>query len=218
MATNKKFERDFIEVANSFPKLEASWNAKLKMWLITGELDICDIKGVYWNNFNIVIAVPQNYPYCVPIVIEKSILIPRDIDWHISEEGICCLDVSHNLTVQSKAGIHICDFIKEKVYPFFANQLYRFEDNKYAGNEYAHYFEGIIQYYREEHKLPDEPSIVLLLSHVMKKKRTERNMNCPCGSGKKVKHCHLQSIEIIKKLGEERISKDINKLKERLEY
>jgi len=173
MATNKKFERDFIEVANSFPKLEASWNAKLKMWLITGELDICDIKGVYWNTFNIVIAVPQNYPYCVPIVIEKSILIPRDIDWHISEEGICCLDVSH---------------------------------------------EGIIQYYREEHKLPDEPSIVLLLSHVMKKKRTERNMNCPCGSGKKVKHCHLQSIEIIKKLGEERISKDINKLKERLEY
>ncbi|TJZ63307.1 hypothetical protein FAZ15_03235 [Sphingobacterium olei] len=217
MVTNKKFEGDFTEVENRFPKLAYSWRAKLKMWLITGELDICDNKGIYWNTFDIGMAVPYNYPYCVPIVIEKSTLIPRDIDWHISEGGICCLDVYHNLIVQSKVGIHICDFILEKVYPFFANQLHRLEGGQYAGKEYAHYFEGIIQYYLEEHKLPDEDSILLLLSHIVTRKRTERNKDCPCGSGTKAKYCHLQSIEIIKKLGEEQINTDIDKIKKRLE-
>jgi len=83
------FERDFGEVANRFPKLTYGWVQTAKMWMITGELDICDTEGVYWDTFMIVIFIPRAYPYCVPIVMEKSNLIPRDIAWHISpEDGI----------------------------------------------------------------------------------------------------------------------------------
>lgn len=216
MVINKRFKQDFVEVENRFPKLSHKWHANQKLWIISGELDICDTEGFYWNTFDIMIAVPHNYPFCIPIVLEISTLIPRDVNWHISEEGVCCIDVSHNLIVLSKDGINICDFIIEKIYPFFANQLYRLEVDKYAGEEYKHFFDGIIQYYLEEHKLADEETVLRILSHILEKKATPRNENCPCGSKKKAKFCHLRSINIIKKLGHERINSDIENIKSRL--
>jgi len=197
-----------------FPKLTYSWSSKYKTWVIAGELDICDTKGIYWNTFDIGIVVPQSYPHCVPILIEKSKLIPRDIDWHISSEGICCLDIPHNLIVMSKMGINICSFIADKIYTYFANQLYKLTEKKYAGKEYEHHFDGVIQYYIEEHNLLDKNAVVSLLQRLAAKSSIGRNDSCPCGSGKKIKHCHLNSIEKIKTLGSARMLADLETIKE----
>ncbi len=213
MGNKSLFEKDFAEVEDRFPKLNYSWVAKYKTWVIAGELDICDTEGTYWNTFNIAIAVLQGYPYCVPVLLEKSEIIPRDIDWHISPEGICCIDLSHNLIAMSKVGINICDFIRDKIYPYFANQLYKLTENDYAGSEYAHHLDGIIQYYLEEHHLPNEKAIISLLQQIVAKSQIGRNDKCPCCSGKKVKHCHQQSIEAIKTLGKERVKADIENIK-----
>jgi len=216
MKDKSLFERDFVTVEERFPKLKYSWSTKYKTWVITGELDICDTEGVYWNTFNIVIGVPQSYPYCVPILVEKSEIIIRDIDWHISPEGICCIDVSHNLIAMSKLGINICSFISDKVYPYFANQLYKLAEDKYAGKEYAHHLEGIIQYYLEEHNLPDKSAVVSLLQRITTKSFIGRNNSCPCGSGKKIKRCHKNSIETIKSLGDTRLLLDLKNIENTL--
>jgi hypothetical protein len=208
------FERDFIAAKECFPKLDYSYNTKIKMWVITGELDICDVEGMYWNTFHITMLVPRGYPYCVPIVAEKSTIIPRDIDWHISPEGICCLDISHNLKVMSKLGINLTSFIREKVYTYFANQLYKLEQNKYAGEEYAHHLDGIIQYYIETHQLQDKQTIVAMLQQIISKANVGRNDPCPCGNGKKTKHCHQSSIDTLKTLGNEKLLQDFKSISE----
>lgn len=210
----KKFERDFKEVKNRFPKLSYFWNSELKWWVIRGDIDICDIKGIYWNTFNVSIGVPTSYPNCVPIVIENSNLIPREIEWHISPEGICCIDIGHNLIAMSKRGINIFSFIKEKVYPYLANQIFKLENKKYAGEEYLHHFDGVIQYYNEDHKLPTIDSIIVMLERIMSSK-IGRNESCPCRSGKKVKECHIDNIKVIASLGKEKLSEDLKRLKER---
>lgn len=215
MISKSLFERDFLAVEDRFPKLNYFWNIKYKTWVITGELDICDTRGVYWNTFNIVIGVPQSYPYCVPILIEKSKLIPRDINWHISPEGICCLDVTHNLIAMSKMGINICSFITEKIYTYFANQLYKLTENKYAGKEYAHHLDGVIQYYIEEHNLQDKNAIVSLLKRIITKSSIGRNDSCPCGSGKKIKNCHQNSIDTMKMFGNSRLLADLQNIQEK---
>lgn len=212
MILNKRkspFERDFIIAKERFPKLSYGWNAKIKTWVITGELDICDIEGMYWDTFHITMLVPSGYPYCVPIVAEKSTIIPRDIDWHISPEGVCCLDISHNLKAMSKVGINLTSFISDKVYTYFANQLYRLTENKYAGKEYAHLLDGVIQYYVETHNLKDKQAIVSMLQQITSKSNIGRNSQCPCGSGKKTKHCHQGSINTLKTLGSERLLSDL---------
>lgn len=215
MILNKRkspFERDFGAALERFPKLSYHWSTKVKMWIITGELDICDTEGVYWNTFQITMLVPRSYPYCVPIVAERSNIIPRDIEWHISSEGICCLDVDHNLKAMAKKGINLTAFIKDKVYTYFANQLYKLEKNEYAGKEYAHHLDGIIQYYQETHHLSDKQTIIAMLSRLTNNSLLGRNDKCPCGSGKKIKHCHQNSIDILKTLGNEQLSTDLKNI------
>lgn len=208
-----QFERDFKKVKESFPLLNYAWYNESKSWVIKGNLDICDVKGVYWNTFNIAIVLPEGYPYCVPLVFEISNIIPRDKDWHISNEGVCCIDIEHNLIVMSRKGINIKDFIEKKIYPYFANQLYKLQENKYAGEEYSHETDGIIQYYIENLKIPSLINSIVFLEMIIKNCDLTRNRLCPCNSGKKIKQCHEKSIEIIKTTGRSKILDDLKKMK-----
>lgn len=215
MPTKSKFEKDFLFVQEFFPKLSYFWNSKSKHWIITGDLDICDTEGNYWETFNIIIGIPQNYPHCIPIVVENSTIIHRDIDWHISQEGVCCVDIEYNLIVMSRRGININSFIRDKVYPYFANQIYKLSEHKYAGKEYAHHFDGVIQYYIEDLNLMSEEITIRFLERILSNYFMGPNNKCPCGSEKKIKECHLESIETIKSIGKKRIEKDLINLRAR---
>jgi hypothetical protein len=212
MKRRSLFEKDFEVARSRFPKLSARWNAEMKSWIVTGELDICDTQGNYWETFNIIMIFSKSYPYCIPVVIEKSELIPREIEWHISKEGICCIDFSYSLQLQSKKGIQYSDFILNKVYSYFANQLYKMSEGKYAGEEYGHHFDGTLQFYIEELGFKDERTLVEVLKAVSSGVVFGRNDLCPCGGGKKLKHCHLISIEDLKSLGKDTVLKDLQLL------
>ena len=216
MQRKSKFEKDFLKVGEFFPKLSYFWNSKSRLWIIKGDIDICDTEGEYWETYNIIIGIPENYPHCVPIVLEKSDLIPRNIDWHISKEGVCCIDIGHNLIAMSKRGINIFSFIREKIYPYLANQVYKIERKVYAGKEYLHHFDGVIQYYMEEHNLSTIDSIISILDRIVLNNKIGRNENCPCGSGEKTKDCHLESIYELKSIGKEKLKEDLKLLKEKL--
>jgi hypothetical protein len=215
---NNPFERDFLEVRDYFPKLDYGRNRKSKIWIISGEIDICDVKGNYLNTFDIKIIVPDSYPYCVPVVLEKSEIIPRDIDWHISKNGICCLDSDNNLLVMSRFGINIKEFIAQKIYTFFANQLYKLQEHKYAGDEYLHHVDGIIQYYIEDLKIPTVEYVIVFLEQILNKKDLTRNKLCPCGTNKKIKNCHEKTIETIKTIGREKMTSDLKEIKNTLNF
>lgn len=206
--TKSLFEKHFVEVGQRFPKLSYRYNRKYNCWRVDGELDICDTKGEYWGTFKIAIYVPQTYPYCVPLIQEMSQIIPRDIDWHISPDGICCIDITHRLIAMSVKGISIADFIAEKVYPFFANQLYRIEVKNYAGKEYEHAFCGIKQFYREE-LLLSEDAAIKVLNALTESLQLERNAPCLCGSGIKMKKCHLSALELLKAVGVKQLRQDL---------
>lgn len=213
---NSQFDRDFVAVKECFPKLSYGWNKEHKTWVISGELDICDVKGNYWNTFNIAILVSETYPNCVPLVLERSEIIPRDIDWHVSKDGQCCVDAENALLAMSRRGINISNFIAEKAYPFFANQLYKLQENKYAGEEYKHHTDGVIQYYLEELKIPSSDHIIFFLEMILNKADLTRNRMCPCNSGEKIKNCHEKEIETIKSIGREKLTNDLKKIKKKL--
>ncbi|GAB3999492.1 hypothetical protein GCM10028807_49870 [Spirosoma daeguense] len=201
------FERDIIDVFERFPKLRLIHTATNK-WVIGGELDICDMKGNYWDTFKIEITVPNNYPFCIPVVKEISYKIPREIDWHISLSGECCLDITHTLMYQARLGIGLSNFILTKVYPYFSNQLYKMQTGSYAGSEYAHSCEGVIQFYREELMLEPTHALVVL-ERLLKRIPFARNENCVCGKTVKVKNCHLSAINFLKSIDIKQLSIDL---------
>jgi len=211
MKIKSVFERDFREVEERFPKLGYVWSEKFKAWLVTGSLDICDEDGVYWETFELIILVPRAYPYCIPLLFETSKILPRDIDWHISKGGVCCYDIEHNLLVLSRKGIFLADFIAAKIYSYFANQLIKLGGGDYVAGEYAHHFEGVVQYYQEMHGLSMQETIRVLQT-LLQPSKLGRNGLCPCGSGRKLKKCHAAAMEEIKSLGITKIEEDLSNL------
>ena len=116
----------------------------------------------------------------------------------------------------SRKGIKINSFIREKVYPYFANQLYKLSEEKYAGKEYSHHLDGIIQYYIEDLNLISPEIIIHFLERILSNSLIGRNKKCPCGSGKKIKDCHLDEIDTIKSIGKKKIEKDLESIKSKV--
>jgi hypothetical protein len=206
------FEKDFQAVQGLFPKLKASYNSKNQFWYVKGELDICDTEGEYWGSFNILITVPHPYPYSLPIVKEISNHIKRDDNWHINNEGVCCLDITHKMLFIAARGINIFEYIRNYVYPYFANQLYKIKIGKYAGDEYKHHFAGINQFYAEDLNIHDPEIAILILEAILKGEIPGRNKKCICKKAK-FKKCHLSAVEFLTRLPKERLSLDLKEFK-----
>ncbi|WP_320167838.1 hypothetical protein [Mangrovibacterium marinum] len=208
MGVKNSFEKDFQEAIQFFPKLKYRKSEKGKMWIVSGELDICDQVGDYWETFIIAIYLPTSYPYCTPRVKEISQLILRDDDWHINDEGLCCLNIEHRMLLIAKRGMNLTSFIREKVYPYFANQLFKKNEGQYAAGEYLHNFDGVAQFYREELNIASPVLAVEVLKGIISNKLPERNDPCFCGNGK-YKQCHMASVEFLRSLPFSRLDEDL---------
>jgi hypothetical protein len=206
MVRKRKFENDFREVSQLFPKLRFA--EKKTGWSIYGDMDICDSKGNYWETFNIEIFLPDTYPFCYPKVRERSRILTRDSNWHINEKGYCCLDIEHKLVMYQTRGMNLFDFIKNKVYPFFVNQVYRKKTGHYASGEYNHEFDGVVQFYREELEIHSSALAVEILQKILVNKLPQRNDLCICGE-KKYKNCHYRSVEFLRLIPKNRLVRDI---------
>ncbi len=194
----REFERDFEKVLSLFPKL--SYFKETNKWIVKGELDICDSVGVYWGTFEVAIYLPSSYPYCVPEVRELSNNIIRDNDWHISSNGQCCVDIEHRMLLYEKKGVNVFSFLKEKVYPYFANQIYKQNKSSYANGEYQHGFAGVVQYYKEDLGIFTAKDAISILEAILNGRIPKRYEDCICGSGEKFKKCHLNSVELLRLL------------------
>lgn len=208
MRSESVFEKDFSAVQELFPKLKYASSKNKGAWIIKGELDICDQAGRYWGTFQIGIFIPAAYPFVVPVIWEQSHLIPRKADWHISQNGVCCLDIHHRLLEWSRRGIKFEEFMLSKVYPYFANQLYRLEEKVYAGEEYKHGVIGVAQFYQEDLCL-NQVQAVAFLEMLTSGQFPGRNDPCPCGMGEKMKYCHKNSIAFLQSLGRKQLLLDL---------
>ena len=215
MGSVSLFENDFEEATRFFPKLKYRKIEKGKSWVVSGELDVSDQVGDYWGTFVIAIYLSDSYPYCVPLVKEISKVIKRDDDWHIDEDGYCCLDIEHKMLLLKKRGMNLTNFIKNKVYPYFANQIYKENEGKYAAGEYLHNFEGVQQFYREELNIGSVELAINILQGIILKKLPERNELCFCGE-RKFKSCHLHSVDFLRSMPIDRLKTDLDEFSKML--
>lgn len=203
------YSKTLAKINDRFPKLNAVFSKSGKLVKLSGDLDICDVKGVYWDTFKVEILIPDKFPYAVPEVFELSYKIPRENDRHISENGLCCLDMEHKLLRQARRGINLYEFIEKIVYPFFANQLYYEIEGRYANEEYPHGFKGVQLFYSMHLNLHESNAIIRILKAILKNELPGRNDLCPCQSGRKIKFCHKSEIDFLKSVGEARLIKDL---------
>ena len=177
---------------------------------LEGKISVLDKKGKLWGQFEILILINKvEYPYTIPIVIEKTQIIDRDWDFHISKEGVCCLDIPHKLLKSKKRGITFEEFYRNVIYPFFANYHYKESTGEYANGEYKHHFEGIAQFYQEEFDLENFEDIIALLETSIGGIKHQPNIECPLCGKPKYKKCCRKKVYSLKGYGMQQLKIDL---------
>ncbi len=185
--------------------------------VLDGVIEIIDTNGDFWNDYDVRIVFPKlGYPYVVPEVYECSTKIERDDDFHISKRGKCCLDIHHKLMLEKRRGVTLISFYKKYIYPFFANHQYKIKTESYAGEEYKHDVDGVIQFYDEEFNLTDYELIIKHIECSLGILITERNKQCPICGSPKYKKCCRTTVEKLKPFGKEILKLDLEIFKAKL--
>ena len=195
MAKNQ-FDNDFKEVKILYPELEFSIINDVKYkYKIIGILNITDSEGSHRGVFRVSIYFKLNYPFGFGALQEISNIIPREIDRHIDKNGFCCICGPLEQAKNERKNVNILYFIQMYVIPFLANQIHFEAYGYFLNGEYSHYIKGLWESLEEEFQTTDSDKINSILEYIRSKPSV--NHKCYCGSGRKLKHCHVNTVKLI---------------------
>lgn len=204
------FRQQIAEAAKVYPELKVSVREGIEF--LSGTFRIIDDEGKEWNSFQIEIRFNSAFPYLFPQLVELGGKIPKVADWHINENGGCCITIPLLEVTSCKNGITVLQFIQNHVKPYLFNQAHRLEKGYYAHQEFAHGVYGILEYYQELFKEKDVEKVIGYLKIL---KSTEFGKKTPCFCGKKAKFrkCHPEIFRIFKPIPSKFIDDEIQRLK-----
>jgi len=191
--STKLFEHEAINVEQFFDTLKLFRATDHPF--IAGELSVVDNEGTLWHTYKIEIHYTENYPRVFPVVYEIGGAIMRIPDWHINNDGSCCLDNEFSQQIKCYKGLSLVDFIQTELLPWLANQSYRRVTGNYINGEQGHGDIGRIEFFIIELKAPNLLTCVKWMIKLLRKETLPRQSDCFCGSGKKWRHCHKPIFE-----------------------
>lgn len=136
-----------------------------------------------------------SYPEKLPKVVLLNHLELKTEDFHInSKTGECCLAPDVECCCVLSKDYNLFDFTEKLVVSFFATLFYKTKMGEWPYGDYAHYEEGLLEYYSL--KLGVQKDFVVAgLEILVGRNKIGRNEVCFCNSGKKYKKCHREVIE-----------------------
>lgn len=193
----RNFEEDKIATlnANRGLRYEGFINNN---FIFSGNYYLLDSLGELIQAFDIKICVGNTYPNFFPIVYLLDDKIDKIEDNHISDEGKICFDHNYVTNAIQKSGLRIYDFINYYLPKYFSWVLVKLHGDPKVLKEWAHGNEGTKQFYQTLLGTTDNKIIVVFLENFCNSPRIQRNEKCYCGSGKKIKQCHLIAVQYLK--------------------
>lgn len=145
-----------------------------------------------FDEYEIRMVIPTNYPHSLPAVYEVSGGIPAEFE-HFLDNGALCLGVENDLWDRFLTNPCLLHFMNECVTSYLYAATYFKKYGSFPFGERSHGVEGIIEYYYEKWNLSDLQKVVSILSAIYLK-QYRGHLPCPCGSGIKARKCHGRFI------------------------
>lgn len=177
--------------------------------ILSGTIDLVGLDGITDDQYKIEIHWRELYPFQFPLVYETGGRIPKNIDWHIYQEGgNCCIKARPEERLICRKGITLDTFITEQVIPYFYNQTFR-RQNGYFYKERKHGEVGNLEFYFEKLRTNDIDFVELCLKQTTDFKGYKSTKKCFCGSNRKYKKCHRSRVRQLSQLGRSYIESDL---------
>jgi len=195
------------EVLTHFPGLELTAPENEAPRLL-GSIELKDTDGNIYDQYQVRIVASDDSTIQFPEVYEVGGRLPHNIDWHVFEDGHCCIKSVPEQIVVCKKGLPLVRFIKEQILPYLHGQAFR-EQNGYYLHERSHGEWGNIEYIAGVLKTQNRGAIIQQLLFILQGKEPNRSNRCFCGSRELYRHCHRNAYRDLSLLPKEFLRKYI---------
>jgi hypothetical protein len=179
-----QFKQDAISIHEQYPELNYS-ESEAGFPIITGELILRDTAAIFVDSYSIRIQPTPTYPF----VFETGERIPVNLDWHVFQDGHCCIKSVPEEALLCRKGITLLWFIEQQLKPYFFGQKFR-EIHGYFLHERSHDLSGTIEFFEDVFETHNLTTIAEGLHFIKKRQEPGRVSDCFCGSGRKYRKCH----------------------------
>jgi hypothetical protein len=148
------------------------------------------------DRFQIDIRLPADFPVSIPVLREVGGRIPWHGDRHVNQgTGEACPIVPEEWLVRPERGTMLA-FLDGPVRNFFLGQIFVEAGQPWPFGERSHGVDGLFEAYGEMIGISDREAIVRYLE-CLSKELLKGHWVCPCGSGKKLRNCHLVQLKAL---------------------
>lgn len=162
---------------------------------INGSFPVVDGTEVL-DRFQIEIEIPPEFPDSIPILREVSGRIPWHEDRHVNQRnGEACPIVPEEWLLRPDHG-SILAFLDGPVRNFFLGQILVEAGQPWPFGERTHGVRGLLEAYGEMVGSADRDTILRYLD-CLSKEMLKGHWDCPCGSAKRLRNCHLDELKML---------------------
>ncbi len=153
--------------------------------------------------YEVCIFFPVSFPNGEPVVFETGNVIPRDHDYHVNDDGTCCIVIWEALATSTK-NVTIQLYFDGPLKNFFLSQHQKALTGKWPFDEERHGKQGLIEAFANRLSCGRNEETVRYLLRVLSRDWPRGHWGCPCGSGRKIRKCCGERLS--------RLSKEVPKL------
>ncbi|MBQ8280461.1 MAG: hypothetical protein IJZ23_11510 [Roseburia sp.] len=159
-------------------------------YIVAGELFLNHLYGDVrmTGTFTIEIVISDNFPLELPCVRELSDAITPEYP-HINTDGQLCLASELELKMFFSQCTDMSLFVEKYIIPYLYTYCYYKEYGVYPYGERSHGVQGNLEYLKDLFELDDWGQVFDVMVFVAESSY-RGHLECPCGSGKKIRNCH----------------------------
>ena len=195
------YSRTLSEIEGSYPTLH--FDIPEHIVFASGSFPVRDEKGVL-DRFLVEIELPPRFPQMLPFVREVGHRIPRIADRHMYPDGLACLLVEEDWWISHPDGRYtLLEFLDGPARNYFIGQAMVEKGMGWPFGERSHGPAGILECYAE---LTGTSSLAVAQDflRMLAEDGIRGHHECPCGSGKILRHCHMPMLlELRQKIPQE---------------
>lgn len=143
-------------------------------------------------SYRLKLIVPRRFPAVLPRVYALDGCIPKD--YHTNPGGDLCLGAKVYLHSIVNMTPTLLGFVDGCLVPYLYRRRHIEVFNRPPWGELDHGAPGLLQYYGHLLGTSDRRACVELLGLASLRRRVANKGPCPCGSGKRVGHCHHRRL------------------------
>ena len=150
--------------------------------------------GAWFDVYVVLLVFLPDFPNVEPLVWEVSSRVPRTAERHVfPKDGNCCLGVWEEWLICAPSRA-VADFMRDPLQSYFESQTYFEMHGDWPYGQRSHGVQGVVEAFADVLGVAPQIAVIHDYLTVLAREQPKGHHPCPCGSGRRLRHCHLELV------------------------